>query len=69
MNRTAVESSSISEIGFDEASNTLEIMFRDGKLYQYFDVPAHLYEQMISASSIGKFFHENVRGEFRFARV
>jgi hypothetical protein len=42
MNREAVTSSNIASIGYDEDSQTLEIEFLNGGLYQYFDVPPNL---------------------------
>jgi hypothetical protein len=69
MDRKPVTSSSISEIGYDSTTNTLEIMFTDGRVYQYFDVPVGAYEALINAGSIGQHFHREIRGEYRFARV
>ena len=40
MKRAPVDSSSIATVGYDPASRTLEIEFRDGDVYQYFNVPA-----------------------------
>lgn len=70
MERKPVDSSNISEVGYDGASQTLEIMFKDGKIYQYFDVPEHIYQGLINPSDTpGKFFHSNVRGVYRYARL
>jgi hypothetical protein len=69
MERTNLSSSTISEVGFEANSNTLEILFRDGRVYQYFDVPENIFDALKAASSAGQFFHQNIRGVFRFARV
>jgi KTSC domain len=69
MERIAVSSSNIKEAGYDMASNTLELLFSDGRVYQYFDVPPAIYTDLINAPSAGKFFHASIRGSFRFARV
>ena len=69
MERAAVTSSSISEIGYDATSSTLEIMFADSRIYQYFDVPESVYRELLGAGSIGQFFHREIRGTYRFARV
>lgn len=69
MERVHVDSSNISEIGYDQQFSTLEIMFLDGKVYQYFDVPQHVHEGLIAAASIGKYFHTEIRGIYRYARV
>jgi hypothetical protein len=69
MDRKPVASSNIREAGFDPSSNTLELMFSDGRVYQYFDVPAEVYDRLVNATSPGRFFHQEVRGTYRFARM
>jgi len=69
MERLPVTSSSIAEIGYDPSTATLEIMFVDGRVYQYFDVPVAVYEALMTASSVGQYFHREIRGIYRFARV
>ena len=39
MNRTPVNSSNVSSVGYDPTSLTLEVEFHGGAVYQYFDVP------------------------------
>lgn len=67
MQREAVSSSTVQSVGYQDG--TLEIEFAGGSVYQYFDVPERVYEELMSAASIGSFFNEQVRGHFRYARV
>lgn len=69
MDRVPIVSSNIKEAGFDTNSNTLEVLFADGRLYQYFDVPETIYQGLLSAPSAGLYFHQSIRGSFRFARL
>lgn len=69
MKRTPVSSSNLESVGFDVENNILEIEFNSGGVYKYFDVPKVVFEQLMSASSHGKFFHREVKGNFRFERV
>ena len=69
MNRTVVASSNIQSVGYDAESLTLEVEFLAGSIYQYFDVPAQIYDALIGADSVGVFFAANVRGVYRYARV
>lgn len=69
MNRRPVSSSNLSSAGYDEASQTLEIEFNNGGIYQYFDVPRAVFDGLMSATSHGRFFHQHIRGVFRYARV
>lgn len=69
MQRVPVDSSSILEVGYQSESSTMEILFKDGRLYQYFDVPNDVYENLVTAPSVGRYFHLHVRGIYRYARV
>lgn len=69
MKRVSVSSSNISSIGYDEESNTLEIEFNSGAVYQYFDVPLNIYEEIIAAGSKGQYFAQFIKGFFRYAKV
>lgn len=69
MKRTPVDSSNISSIGYDEGSNTLEIEFHGGAVYQYFDVPLNIYEGIMEAGSKGRYLVQHVKGHFRFAKA
>jgi hypothetical protein len=68
-NRIPVDSSNISSIGFDEDSNTLEIEFHSGAVYQYFDVPLNIYQGIMEADSKGQFFAQHIKGYFRYSKV
>ncbi len=69
MNRQSVTSSSIASIGYDVNSQTLEIEFLNGGVYQYFDVPQHVYEELITAGSHGLYLSQNIKGHYRYSKV
>lgn len=69
MERVPLTSSNLKEVGFDPTSRTLEVLFTDGGIYQYFDVPRSIYDGLLAAPSPGKFFHDQIRKVFRFIRV
>ena len=69
MNRDVVSSSNIMSVGYDSGSETLEIEFKDGSVYQYYNVSEHLYEQFIASSSKGQFFYIYIRNAVPFSRV
>jgi len=63
MNRTAVDSSQIKSIGYDEGTQTLDVEFRySGSVYTYSDVPKSVYDEMMASESVGKFFNAKVKG-------
>jgi len=61
MYRAYVESSNIASVGYDPPSATLEVEFHNSGIYQYFGVPVHVYEELISAGSKGSYFYVNVK--------
>ena len=69
MYRTPVSSSHIAAIGYDPNTMTLEVEFNDGSLYQYFDVPERVYQELMQAGSKGRFMHANVRNSYRYAKL
>ena len=69
MERTQVNSSNIRSIGYDSQSAVLEVEFTSGDIYQYFDIPEHLYEQFISASSHGQFLNGHIKYSYRYQKV
>ena len=64
-----VDSAVIKDSGYAPLSNTLEIQFQNGSIYQYFDVPLQVYEDLKAASSQGQFFNANVRNAYQYRRV
>lgn len=69
MNRIPVSSSNVATVGYDSETQTLEIEFNNGGVYQYFDVSQDIYEALISADSVGKYLNANIKGYYRYARV
>jgi len=69
MNRVPVDSSNIASVGYNDNTNTLEIEFNSGHLYQYFDVPKNIYDELLIADSVGKYFHNHIKGIYRYARM
>ena len=69
MKRIPVESSSISSVGYDRESSTLEIAFRSGRRYQYFAVPRRIFDELMAASSKGAYVNERIKPRFPFRPV
>lgn len=69
MERISVTSSNIEAIGYDAGSETLQVEFKNGSTYQYFDVPERVFEELRDAGSVGAYLSSNIKGVFRFSRV
>jgi hypothetical protein len=67
MHRVPVDSSSIDSIGYEK--NVLEVGFRNGGVYQYFDVPEETLIMLLQADSKGRFFNQKIRGAFPSRRL
>ena len=63
-----VDSSVLAGIDYDGQTSMLQLQFCDGAIYQYFDVPAAIYHEILAASSAGTFFNSYIRGRFRHRR-
>jgi KTSC domain len=70
MRVTAVESTTLATVGYDEARELLQLEFRSSRaIYQYFGVPALVHEALLCAPSKGSCFNQTVRGRFPYCRV
>lgn len=69
MLRTPVSSSDIQSVGYDPQTQTLEIEFNSGGVYQYFHVPASVYQGLMNAGSHGRYFHQNIKNSYSYHRV
>lgn len=70
MERTPVQSSSVSSVGYDRDSSTLEIEFLNGSVYQYFSVPESIFNGLMNAPSKGTFLDQFVKkAGYSYARI
>ncbi len=69
MNRNAVVSSHIVSVGYDPGSETLEVEFKNGTVYQYYNVPSSIHEGLMAAPSAGQFLAYQIKNAFPYSRV
>ena len=69
MERTPVTSSNIASVGYDTDSQTLEIEFNNGTIYQYFDVSEQVFNELKGAGSVGGYLAAHIKGVYRYSRV
>ena len=69
MERQSVSSSNLAPVGYDPSSETLEIEFKGGTIYRYFNVPSFVHEQLMSANSHGVYFNANIKDKYPFERA
>lgn len=69
MERYSVASSNIASVGYDEGSQTLEVEFLNGSIYQYYNVPKNMYDQLMQAGSKGRFLNIYIKNAYPYSRV
>lgn len=69
MDRQAVVSSNIAAVGYESATNTLEVEFTSGSVYEYLGVPQEVYDAFMTAESPGRYFAQNVKGAYSFNKT
>lgn len=69
MNNIYVASANLQSVGYDAHHQTLEVEFRNGAIYQYYNLPQFMYERLMEASSKGQFFNAQIRNRFPYSRV
>ena len=69
MERTPVTSTNIRAIGYDADSQTLEIEFNKGPVYQYSGVPPGEHEGLMAADSKGTYFNTNIKNRYSFVKL
>jgi hypothetical protein len=69
MNVTAVESTTLAVLAYDDAHEILQLEFGSRAIYRYFGVPAPVFEALLAAPSKGRYFHRAIRGNFPYWRA
>jgi hypothetical protein len=69
MRRKRVSSSVIAAVGYAARTETLEIEFVSGRIYQYLDVERETYSALMSAPSLGTYFNAHIKDEYAFVRL
>ena len=64
-----VLSREIEWIGYEQKTQTLQVEFIVGPIYQYQNVPSTVYDDFLRASSHGNYFEHQVKGKFPHRRI
>jgi tyrosyl-tRNA synthetase len=68
--REQVESDSLASIGYNPETQTLEVEFKHGGVYRYYNFPADEYDELKNADSLGTYFNENIKaGAYSYVRI
>lgn len=64
-----VVSSNISFAGYDEDTEELQIVFKNGAKYTYEKVPKAIYKGIFSAESAGLYFRNVISKSYKFKKL
>lgn len=67
--RIPIQSTALATVGYSKRLRALEIEFRNGAIYRYFDVGPEVCEALLKANSKARFYDQNVRHKYRSLHV
>jgi len=68
-NMIPVNSSNLKSVGYDEAESILYVEFKANTLYEYYDVPSEVYEELLKAESKGKYYNAEIKTKYRVSKI
>ena len=69
MQLQTVESSMIHAVGYDEDTETLEVVFNNGKIYHYFEVSKDVYEGLMDSDSKGSYMRNLIIDCYSYTQI
>jgi hypothetical protein len=69
MQRERVDSSSLTSVGYDAGSETLEVEFRNGGVYRYLEVPEDEWQSLQSAESKGSYLNTHIKPRHPYRKL
>ena len=69
MRVTAVDSTTLVTVSYDDARELLQLEFCSRAVYQYYSVPSAVHQSLLDASSKGRYFNEAIRGHFPYRLI
>lgn len=67
MNMIPVSSSNITSIGYE--GTTLRVLFHNNRLYEYYNVPSSVYNELMSAPSHGSYLARHIKGVYDYKPI
>lgn len=64
MERQPVASSNVASVGYDEDAKQLQVEFKNGSVYSYWNVPVTEFRALMAARSKGSYLHFYIKGSY-----
>jgi hypothetical protein len=65
----SVSSSCLKATGYNPETETLYVQFISGTIYEYYNVPQIVYDEMLSAPSMGNYLTTKVAKAYNYSKV
>ena len=69
MPRVPLQYTTLASALYDPALRRLDVVFRSGERYLYFQIPPHCYQQLLASESKGAHFNRSIRNRFPFQHL
>ncbi|MFJ6371757.1 KTSC domain-containing protein [Streptomyces virginiae] len=69
MQHIPVASSNLKSIAYDPSKSVLEVLFKSGSVYQYYNVPVSVHEDLLGAESKGQHLAKYIKGKFPYRMI
>jgi len=64
-----LRSSLLASATYDASQSILQLQFRDGAIYRYFQVSPRCYQELLRADSHGTYFNQYIRGRCPYLKL
>jgi len=64
-----VKSSNVDAVGFDDETNELHVLYKNGGHYVYEGVAKSIHDNVLAADSIGGFLAANIKHKFKWRKL
>lgn len=64
MKMLSVVSNAISAIGYDPQIKRMKIKFYQGRIYDFYGVPQHIFDDFKNANSHGTYYNNYIKGNY-----
>lgn len=65
MDMIHVSSGAISAVGYDPITRRMKIRFQQGQTYDFCNVPQHVFDELLHASSKGAYYNDHIRDRYQ----
>lgn len=65
----SVRSSNLKAVDFNPLTLTLTIQFRNGGVYEYYNVPQNVFDGLLAAPSKGRFHHRHIKERYPYTKI